>query len=215
MFSGATMFSFVDYGSTPLLTIVMAILIVRESPDRRVIVGSAIALAGIAIFFVYSSNISWKLNLGLVLAISSATFTAVSTAYQKKQIDSGLHPDTVLMFRFVIPAAIAAVALVIMRPDVVVNDLPVLVVVSFFCFFLPLFFMCCGLTRSTLSKYAPFDFIIPIMTFIIGPILVRSEWEKITDPFVIAGMIVVLVGFVLAEAGDKIVPLIKGRVQRG
>ncbi len=200
LFSGAVMFSFVDYGLTPLLTIAMAILITKEQPDRRVFVGSGLSLVGIVIFFIYSSNVSWQLNFGLLLAALGAASTAISTAYQKKLMDTGLLAEVVLMFRFPIPAVVVAMVAMVMKPEIQIDDLPFLIPVSFFCFFLPLFFMCCGLAQSSVTRLSPFFFIVPVFTFILGPILVESEWNKLTDPLVVTGMIIVLAGFLLAEA---------------
>lgn len=199
--TGATMFNFVEYGLMPLMTIAAAMAIGKESPGREVFVGSGVAAVGVCIFFVYSSSssITWQLNTGLILAILSMVFTSITTAYQKKQVDSGLSPDVVLMFRFPISAIALGAAAFIVRPRVDWSDSPLLLGVSFAGVFLPLLLLCYGFVESTLSRFTAYLFLIPIFTFILGPILVGSEWSKLTQPSVVGGMLIILLGFSIAE----------------
>src|SRR4029077_4660557 len=99
---GAPIFNMLDYGAMPLMTILSASLVVKEKVSRARVFCGVLALLGVAcLFWADIENVSkvvW--TVGLLLALSSPLLTAYSSALQKAQVDSKLHPDEVLLYRF-------------------------------------------------------------------------------------------------------------------
>lgn len=217
---GATVFNIIDYGAMPILTLYAGLIMLQEKIAKTQWIGTIAALIGIMLFFLAPANLDEKFTwrFWIVVALVSPIFTSICSVYQKKQVDQGLHPDIVLLYRFPIPSFLMLLwflirSLVTSWNDVPVwlewfiiqsgaamwNDVPSLLFISFFGIFLPLLLLCFGFMQSSLSRFSPYLFLIPIMTFILGPLLVKGEWAKLTDIRVVSGMLLVLLGYMIAE----------------
>ena len=198
---GASVFNVVDYGGMPILTILAGVILLKDRPSWNQILGGIVGLIGLSMFFLAPQNITlpdeWR--LWLFIALFSPVFTSLCSAYQKEQVDDGMHPDEVLLYRFPIPAALMFCWLLVERPPMPWATVPGLLAVSFFGLFLPLVLLCFGLMRATLSRFAAYLFLIPILTFVFGPLLVEGEWAKLLNPLVSAGIIMVLAGYAVSE----------------
>lgn len=194
---GATVFNAVDYGSMPILTLFAGIIMFRERLAWYQGVGAAISMLGIALFLTAPSEIllssSWR--LWILVALLSPIFTSLSSGYQKRQIDQGLHPDEVLLFRFPLPALLMIVWMLIEQPEVSWTSVPALAAISIGGLFLPLWLLCFAFMKSSLSRFSMFLFLVPIFTFVLGPLLVEGEWEKLTSWPILGGILVVLTGY--------------------
>lgn len=194
---GAAAFNLIDYGAMPIFTLLTGVVFLRERISRWRVVGAIVGLAGFVLLTLGPSNLSvvkWN-RIGVLLAIVSAVSTSLSSLYQKQQVAFGLHPDEVLLFRFPIPAVLMASWLVFHHDSVQVAALPGILLVALLGVFLPLLLMCFGLTRSSLSHFSSFLFLIPLFTFILGPLLVEGEWDKLTDQRVMVGIALILFGY--------------------
>jgi len=197
--AGATLFNFVDYGAMPIITLALAMYMAKEPPKRSFLVGALISLVGIVALNVYGGKVSFELNLGVACALVSATGTSLCSAYQKRQIDEGLNADLVLMFRFPIPAAVLLVFCAVQTPSVELEDIWALLVVSFIGVFLPLLLLCFGFASQSLSQFSAYLFLIPVLTFVFGAALNPATFSMVTNSSIVFGMVLVLLGFLVAE----------------
>ena len=200
---GAAVFNVVDYGGTPLITLVMAFFMMGDKLKRSNLFGTIVALAGLILFFAASENIDvssqrwWA--IGLVLALVSSFTTSLSYVYQKKQVDAGLTPEEVLLYRFPIPALLMLVWCLIEPPHFELSSLLPLLAISFFGVFLPLWLMCFGFMKESIAQFSVYIFLIPIYTFILGPIIVAGEFEKLTQPKILLGTLLVFAGYLIFD----------------
>ncbi|MFN7685074.1 MAG: hypothetical protein ACK5QT_06645 [Oligoflexia bacterium] len=74
-----------------------------------------------------------------------------------------------------------------------------LAAVSLFGFALPLVFLCFGFVRSSLSRFASFNILIPAYTFVVGGVLVPAELLKLGDPLVLLGVTGMFIGFAVFQ----------------
>jgi hypothetical protein len=71
--------------------------------------------------------------------------------------------------------------------------------VALFGFTLPLVFLCLGFVRASLGRFSAFNILIPAYTFIIGPIAVHGEFAKLTNPWILAGIGGITLGYAVFE----------------
>lgn len=200
---GATLFNFIDYGAMPVFTFLAGVLWFNDNPTRSMYAGGLVALCGLLLFLFAPVEVATGTNwvFWVCFSMASPVLTALCSALQKKQIDNGLHPDIVLLFRFPIPAVIMLVWLLWSRPVMHVSDLPPLLLLSFLGVFLPLLLLCYGFGQreGALSRFSVYLFLIPVLTFALGPLLVRGEWAKLSQPTISLGIGLVLLGYFISE----------------
>ncbi|WP_395744204.1 DMT family transporter [Prosthecobacter sp.] len=202
---GAAPFNLIDYGAMPILTLLSGVVFLRERLSRWHVLGSITGLTGFALLTLGPSTLSmtnWD-RVGVLLAVVSAVSTSLSSLYQKQQIAFGLHPDEVLLFRFPIPAVLMICWVLFHNGVLQISNLPAMLLVAFFGVFLPLLLLCFGFMRASLSHFASFLFLIPLFTFVLGPLLVKGEWNKFIDPRVLSGMTLILAGYFASTKANK------------
>jgi drug/metabolite transporter (DMT)-like permease len=197
----APLFNAVDYGAMPLMTLGLAIVATHESVVRRQILGACISAGGLLVFVVATQQKGFPAGSGLWVGISllSPILTSVCSMYQRQQVQSGMHPDEVLLYRFPIPAVLMLVWLLATSPRLALNQLPQILLISMVCLFLPLWLLCLGFVRASLGRFSAYLFLIPIFTFILGPLLVKGQLALITRPSILVGAGLALCGFCVFE----------------
>ena len=157
---GAPVFNVIDYGAMPILTMVAGTLLLGErQPSWRNYILGMVGIAGVSLLYVADSSIAsethevpWR--VGIALALVSPVLTSYCTAIQKDQVDRGLHPDEILMFRFPLPASLMTAWYIMDSPALNLADIPSLVAVSTVGLFLPLLLLCYGFMTSSVRQFS-------------------------------------------------------------
>ena len=193
---GTAVFASVDYGAMPVATLIADRIIQRNRISRIQFLGTVVASAGILIFFSGQFGALLSLpnhRIWLGISLLSPAFTAYCTVLQKQQVDAGMPPEEVLLFRFPIPAIAFFTCWGIEGFPHVLPDLPSRALITVFGVFLPLWLLCLAFVRSAVGTLAGFLFLIPVLTFALSLVFLPDQLKVILHPAVIlsAGLIVV------------------------
>jgi drug/metabolite transporter (DMT)-like permease len=202
---GAPLFSLVEHALIPVFTVFLAAKAFREMLTRAMTFG--LVMSGLSLVVFMSATLSnstiadgesWA--AGIFASILGAALTAYTTFYQKRLINAGYSPDEVLFTRFVFPAIGLSIASLWVEPwEFTGQKLLNLAGVSLVGFALPLVFLCFGFVRSSLSRFASFNILIPAYTFVVGGVLVPAELLKLGDPLVLLGVTGMFIGFAVFQ----------------
>ena len=197
---GAQLFNAVDAGAIPLLTLLLAARTEPVSPRQKI--GSLVSASGLALFLFATTRAGFPVDGGaawILVCLLSAAFTSLCSLYQRQQVQEGMHADEVLLYRFPIPAAIMLVWLWIKGTPLSLNSMVPMLVVSFVCVFLPLWLLCIGLMRESLGRFSAYLFLIPVFTFVLGPMWARDESGVLNQTEIVLGVVLALVGYCVFE----------------
>ena len=206
---GASVFNVIDYGAMPILTVGAAALLLHEDqPSMR---NYALGVLGIGgVYLLYSADLPivstthgapWE--VGIVLAMVSPVLTSYCSAIQKDQVDRGLHPDEILMFRFPLPAVLMSIWYMVDSPSLDINHVPGLVAVGTVGLFLPLLLLCYGFMTASLRQFSSYLFLVPILTVLIVPTMIDGEWERLTEWRIIAGGVILAFSYIVSVFGES------------
>jgi drug/metabolite transporter (DMT)-like permease len=206
-FLGAPIFSLIEHALIPVLSLVLAARFLSERMNMRMKIACFILGIGLILFLTASidgSDVSAINDLwlgGVVLAIIGAFLTATNSAFQKKLVTAAYAPDEVLFIRFLLPTFLMGI-LCLLNPKGAIPSDKLLDVgfIAGFTFALPLVFLCLGFARASMVRFSAFNFLIPAYTFILGPIAVQGELEKLKNPWLLTGIVAMAAGYLLFES---------------
>ena len=203
---GAPVFNVIDYAAMPLITVFAGALLLSERIVLRRVVLGLLGVLGVFLIFLghpayQADQTGWTWPIGILLAGTSTLATSYCTALQKQQVDDGLHPDEVLLFRFPLAALLMTIWLFVIagRIDFQLRAILTLAVIGAVGLFLPLLLLCFGFIRASLGQFSRFLFLIPVLTWIVVPILIRGEVSRISDWRIAVGAIILLGSYVTSE----------------
>ena len=206
---GASVFNVIDYGAMPILTVgAGAVFLGEGSPSVKTYTVGAIGVVGVLLLFLADLPTASAIHggaweVGIVLAMVSPVLTSYCSAIQKDQVNCGLHPDEVLMFRFPIPAILMTVWFVVDSPPVDLAHVPGLVVISVGGVFLPLLLLCYGFMTATLRQFSSYLFVVPILTVLIVPTMIVGEWGRLAEWRIVTGGVLLASAYVLSILGER------------
>jgi drug/metabolite transporter (DMT)-like permease len=207
---GAQVFNIVDYGGMPIITLLLASSMLAQKIDRAQIIGAIIGLSGLTLFYFFpSENLSIDRNgwvIWIAISLLSPFFTSLCSVFQAKQLKNGMHPDEVLMYRFPITALLAFSWLLVEQPAIHWQMVPGLVFLGVTTVFLPLWLLSYGIMLDSLRRFSVYLFLIPIFTFLLGPLLVEKRWTMMLEPAIVGGAILIAFGFLVFEKVVRISP---------
>ena len=203
---GATIFSVVEHSLMPISTVILASRLLKESFPTNMKIGLAICTASVVVFLMASNDVASVASRqelwigGILLAVLGSVLTSFTSVYQKRLIAKSYTPDEVLFFRFALPTVFMALLL----PMADTSNLTAIVVLKLvflglFGFALPLVFLCFGFMKASLARFSAYIILIPAYTFILGPIFVAGEIQKLLHPGVAFGIVGILVGYIVFE----------------
>jgi drug/metabolite transporter (DMT)-like permease len=190
---GASVFNIVDYAAMPILTIgAGALLLGEDRPSMRNYAWGVVGIIGVGLLYLADSQRASEIHgapweIGVSLALVSPLLTSYCSAVQKDQVDRGLHPDEILMFRFPLPATLMTVWYITGTETLRIGDLPGLVAVGVIGMFLPLLLLCYGFMTSSLRQFSSYLFLVPLLTLLVVPTMIEGEWERLTEWCLVAG----------------------------
>jgi drug/metabolite transporter (DMT)-like permease len=211
----APVFNLLDYGTMPMLMLLTAYWINEERINARQIVGAFFSVCGIGLLLYVAFNPTIPMGTSwpkwIALSFLSPLFTSVCSSLQRKQVAENMTPDEVLLYRFPIPAVLMIVwfcaAKYFETPSSAVvsplSSLPSLLLIGALTFFLPLWLLCYAFVYSSVGQLAAYLFLIPVFTFVLGPLLVNREWNRILLPEIWGSAILLLIGYCVAEGFIK------------
>lgn len=165
---GASVNSFVDYGSGPIFTAVVAVFLAGERLNKIFAWSAAVSLIGIVILAMprlQAGGVSLLWLFGLAIALLSSLSGAFYRVYFKILLQMGLAKSAVVFLRLIATTLVLGVVL-LLRPDLFRADILVeTVVIGILGFALPLFLVLTILQRVTISHYAMLLFLVPAMTY--------------------------------------------------
>lgn len=190
---GAGLFNLFDYGLSPILTGVLGIVIFRNILTPRLLAATVIFVVGILLLYRgtdTSGDWSW-----VAVAVLSPVGTSISDATSKWLLspEGGKMSRAELLFvRFLPATALIGIWIVANGGTIHVHHPTATIPLAIFCGFLPLWLLCTVLGRSSLTKYAVWEFLIPGVAFF-GTLQFHPEnlsgW-RITGALVIASAVV-------------------------
>ncbi len=168
---GAAVNSFVDYGSSPVFTAVVAALLAQERLDRTFAVSALVSLAGIIVLSaprVYVDEFSLLWVAGLVLSLLSSISSAFYRVYYKLLLLDGMTKSAVIFFRL-FGITIVLGAMLLIRPELFrVDLLAETAILGLVGFTLPLFLTMSIIQRLTIRSFAMLLFAVPALTFLLS-----------------------------------------------
>ena len=191
---GAGLFDLFDYGLAPILAAGLGVLMFNEIFKKRLIVVLPMYLVGLFFLFWHHdlSGLAW-----MALAVLSPIGTSLSDALTKWLLSAkgGLSRSEVLFVRFMPATIIIAVWVFANGQSIHLHEailsMPLAVVGGF----APLWFLCYGLERADLSKYAIWECLIPVVAF-----AVTLLWHPDTFTFLRGlGAILIVLALVVNE----------------
>ena len=162
---GAGLFNVVDYGITPLATLVLGKLMFGEKLGRSFTPAFIFYCAGLIMLNVYRS-MTGILFLIPILAIPVAvSLSDALTKWLLGEDKGGLSKEELLIVRF-LPGALVTAALCYSTLGGIPIEKPVaLITVSLACGWLPLWILCTVLAKANLSQLAYWELVIPALAF--------------------------------------------------
>lgn len=194
-----------DYGGSPAISVLLAILFLRENPSRHVVLGLSISLIGVIVLIGGMTNGSKEPDqsanslLGAAYAIVSAIAFGFNQIVNKKLVDYGIVRDRLWLVR--LPLLIVALGIYILI-DGKVPSLDAawwlfLVAWAIAGTTLPLFLLVYAFEHMRVSNVASFLFLIPLFSFIGS--LHLQHFSILQVPLYLACGILVLTGVIITE----------------
>lgn len=188
--------------AAPLMTALLSHLFLNARLSRRLIVGSILALIGVA-FVVYNGKFILKLNpIGNVLCLLAALSWAFYTIIMKQL--SARYPVSLITRKVFFYGLLSILPVFLIRPlntDLQLLSQPVVylnliflgIVASLFCYF----FWNIALKHLGTIQTTNYVYNVPIITLIASSIILN----EIITVFAIIGMLMILSGVIWAERG--------------
>lgn len=162
---GAGLFNVVDYGLTPIATVLLASLMFSEKIKKGFGLSILLYIIGVILLNWYRpmSGIVYLLPiLAIPLAVSLSDGL---TKWLLSADKGGFNKEELLVVRFLPGALVTAVISMFFAGGIVVQDTLPLILVSVFCGWLPLWILCAALTKANLSELAYWELLIPSLAF--------------------------------------------------
>jgi drug/metabolite transporter (DMT)-like permease len=200
---GAGMNSFVDYGSGPIFTALVAAHMLHERLDRNFVYVCGVSLAGLLLlniprFEAQQASAQWLLGIGCALLSSVAG--AYYTIYYKMLIVRGLPKSLIITLRLALLTMILGFLLA-MDPELFRIDLlSSTAILGLIGFTLPLFLILNIVQRVTMRRYSILLFLVPALKLLFS-IFAGYETLRAFD-ILGAGILILAVGYHEASVGS-------------
>src|ERR1051326_3155809 len=168
---GSAVNAFVDYGSGPIFTAIVAAIVVREPLTIRFAVSSVLSIAGLLVLEfprLDADGISPVSLTGIALALVRSLFGALYQGYFKVLLQKGAAKSAIILLRLVGTTVVLG-GILFMRPDLFRSDLLLeTALVGLIGFAAPLFLVLEVLQRVKLQNFAVLLFLFPVLTLVIS-----------------------------------------------
>lgn len=191
---GAGYFDLFDYGLAPLLTAAIGIAFFGNVITKRLLLATLAYVAGVFLLLWHGTK-GWA---WIGIAVLSPVGTAVSDAMTKWLLSpekGNLSRSELLFVRFLPATALIGLGIVLTGGGLHLHDAPLSIPLAVIGGFLPLWFLCTGLGRAALTKYAVWEFLIPAVAFF-ATLPLRPENRTLNSTF---GAIIILMAVVIHE----------------
>ena len=204
--TGAGLFNLIDYGFAPILTVFLGFIFFKEKTSSNLFISFIFYVLGLIIlYFNFGDSGSGKAIknfIFIVFAFLSPVGTAVSDYLTKWLLDSdrgNLDKEELLFIRF-LPASIILFFIFFNFDTTNISEIHYtawvnLASASIILGFWPLYLLCIGLTSSSLSKYAVWEFLIPAIAFFV-PYIIN---EGITYHPQLWGALLIILGIIISN----------------
>lgn len=162
---GAGLFDLFDYGLAPILTGMLGIIFFGNSKTKRFWIAVVFYIVGILLLFWGNQTTGWA---WVVIAILSPIGTAVSDATTKwllSEEGGNLTRSELLFVRFLPATVLIGIWIFATGGQIHLHEAVLSIPLAVFCGFAPLWFLCTGLGRAALTKFAVWEFLIPAIAF--------------------------------------------------
>jgi drug/metabolite transporter (DMT)-like permease len=194
-----------DYGGSPAISVLLAILILRENPSRQVLLGLSISLVGVIVLISgmtsggKTHDQSANSLLGACYAIVSALAFGFNQIVNKRLVEYGIVRDRLWLVR--LPLLIVALGIYVFF-DHQIPSLDALwwlflVAWAMAGTTLPLFLLVYAFEHMRVSNVSSFLFLIPLFSFIGS--LHLQHFPALQIPLYLASGLLVLVGVIVTE----------------
>ncbi len=192
-----------DYGGSPIITVLLAIIILRENPSRGARTGLSISLVGVIVLvggLVHTDDSAEQVRssmLGATYAIVSAVAFGFNQIVNKKLINCGIVRDRLWLAR--LPLLILALGAYIAIDGAIPTpdswlDLTLWAVAGTT---VPLFLLVYAFEHMRVSNISSFLFLIPLFSFLGS--LAYKHFEYLQIPLYSASGLLVLAGVLVTE----------------
>jgi drug/metabolite transporter (DMT)-like permease len=168
---GASVNSFIDYGSGPIFTAIVGMVLTGERLNRFFAWSAFVSFIGVVILSaprLQLADVSVLWLLGLVMALLSSLCGAFYVVYFKILLQAGLAKSAIIFLRLIMTTLGLGTVLVV-RPELFRADIfAEIAVLGIFGFAAPLFLTLTILQRVTISAYAMLLFLVPVLTYLLS-----------------------------------------------
>jgi drug/metabolite transporter (DMT)-like permease len=168
---GAAVNSFVDYGTGPLFTAIVAAILIGEGLGKGFAWCATLSVLGLIVLGaprLYSQEISLIWLFGLLFALLSSLSSSIYYVYFKILLRNNVTKCAIVFFRlFAITLLLGAILIV--RPDLFRKDLLLeTALIGFVGFSLPILVVLSIIQRVSINSFAMLLFLLPVLTFLIS-----------------------------------------------
>jgi drug/metabolite transporter (DMT)-like permease len=164
---GAAVNSFVDYGSSPIFTAIIGVILMGERLDKAFLLTATIAGVGIVVLAAPRLHVdSVHLGiLGLVLALLSSLSSGFYRVYFKVLLEKGLSKSAIVFLRLMAITLLLG-GILFVRPELFRADILFkTALIGVLGFAIPLFLSLGALQRLAVRSYAMLLFLLPALTY--------------------------------------------------
>jgi drug/metabolite transporter (DMT)-like permease len=192
---GAGLNSFIDYGSGPLLTALVAKLLLGERLDKAFAVAAVVSSLGLLLFGVTrvelgATSLPWL--VGVALALLSSLSSALYRVFFKRLLNKGMAREWTIFYRLMGLSVGLGVMLLLYSDYVQLRILAPLIVLAIVGFAVPLLLVVFVIQQFALRSFAMMLFLLPVMTYGLSAALGYSQPRLLDIPaasLVLAGVI--------------------------
>jgi len=171
---GASLNSFVDYGSSPIFVAIVGAILIGEHLDRIFAWSAAAASIGIIVFAtprLRGEALSALWMAGLILALLSSLSSAFYRVYFKVLLEKGLS-KSMIVFTRLIGLTLLLGAILLQRPELFRSDiLAKTALIGVLGVAIPLFLVLGAIQRLAVRSYAMLLFLLPVSTYALSAVL--------------------------------------------
>jgi drug/metabolite transporter (DMT)-like permease len=203
---GAGLFNLVDYGFSPLFTMLLGIVYFKERTYRYNYIPFVFFLLGLVLINIKRD---WDGIAYIGIALISPVCTAMSDYLSKWLLDvnrGNLSKDELLFVRF-LPASAILLLIYLLDTSQPQNSIDIYGKIGFgiaavVLGFLPLYILCIGLLRHTLTSFAIWEFLIPALAFFVTYFYRNSSILNIE----VFGAVLMLIGVIVSQMPSNAKP---------
>jgi len=180
--AGPVLYTLVDNSFYPVFVSILAHVVLREKFPIGMIAGLLVAMVGILVFQLQAlEGIQVRLSAGIILAISSSLFYALSITLIKRVLSKGISPEEVMFYRFLVIDILLFLYLLVRAELSSTSNFWQIAILAMVGYALPFYMSFYSLRKVPANIFGMFFLSVPIFSFIFSALLLPGLTFKTTE----------------------------------